>query len=179
MALAYLYEDESPESPWPKPQLQLVTAPAEPDDHESEDPPDGGEPPLAAVLEVPQLIWTERPGAEAVHCIRQGADVAQRRRHRASCRVARRRVAALVLVTGLLVLLALPLSVLAGRPAATVPAFAAVGQAKVTYVVQPGDTVGSIAVRFDDGASPRPLIEALEAEIGSDIVVPGEHVAIP
>lgn len=47
-----------------------------------------------------------------------------------------------------------------------------------TYVVQPGDTLGSIAQRINplDEARAR---TALVAEVGSTVVVAGEHVLIP
>jgi nucleoid-associated protein YgaU len=50
---------------------------------------------------------------------------------------------------------------------------------ETVYVVRPGDTLWSIASRFDHGGDPRPLAEALAQETGSAIVVPGERIAIP
>ena len=94
-----------------------------------------------------------------------------------SPRVRRRRmvlvaaVAALVLL--MLVLLALPLRQLGGSTVAQDPA--AAGQ---EYIVKPGDTVASIAER----AAPThaaALASTLARQIGSTVVVPGEHIQIP
>jgi hypothetical protein len=46
------------------------------------------------------------------------------------------------------------------------------------YVVQPGDTLRSIAARVNAGAVARITAE-LATETGSSSVVPGEHVRIP
>lgn len=76
--------------------------------------------------------------------------------------------------------LALPVSSLGGRPAAGVPASSSVvGTGSTVYVVQPGDTLWSIAARIDRGGDPRPLAEALAREIGSASVVPGERIRVP
>jgi nucleoid-associated protein YgaU len=81
-------------------------------------------------------------------------------------------------VVGLLVALAFPISALGGQP---VPAASAAGTsgAGTVYVVQPGDTLWSIASRIDGNGNPRPLVEALTAKLGSATVVPGEHIDIP
>jgi LysM repeat protein len=47
------------------------------------------------------------------------------------------------------------------------------------YVVQPGDTLWSIAVRVDPTGDPRPIVDQLAQEVGSDTVVPGEHLTLP
>ena len=174
MALAYTYDEELWESPWPKPRLALVTAPEDPD----EDP--DGEPAPAAVVTGRWAAGTPAPELEtSAWAVRQGEDVTSRRARRARLQVRRRRAAVLALTAGLLAVLALPLSELAAKPATTVPAFASVNGAKVTYVVQSGDDVQSIADRFTSGHGATVLAGELEAELGTNVVVPGEHVAIP
>jgi hypothetical protein len=46
------------------------------------------------------------------------------------------------------------------------------------YVVQPGDTVSSIA-RLMNPTDPAEARALLVHELGSSVVVPGEHVLIP
>jgi hypothetical protein len=90
-----------------------------------------------------------------------------------SPRVRRRRVVLTAVVLVLLVLLALPVRVLGGSTVAQ--AAPAVGQ---EYVVKSGDTLASIAAQADrtNAAS---LTRQLAHEVGSTVVVPGEHVFIP
>lgn len=94
-----------------------------------------------------------------------------------SPRVRRRRmvvgtaVAAAVLV--LLVLLALPVRALGGSTLAQ--AAPAQGQ---EYIVKTGDTLRSIAERADPMHAAA-LTERLSQQVGSAVVVPGEHVFIP
>jgi LysM domain len=80
-------------------------------------------------------------------------------------------VAALVAV--LLVLLALPLRELGGSTLAQ--AGPTPGQ---VYVVKAGDTLASIAARADQ-ARATSLTSQLAREVGSTVVVPGEHILIP
>ena len=87
-----------------------------------------------------------------------------------SPRVRRRRV---VLAAFVLVLLALPLRQLGGSTLAQ--AAPAQGQ---EYVVKAGDTLASIAARADPGQAAA-LAARLASEVGSTVVVPGEHVFIP
>jgi LysM repeat protein len=78
-------------------------------------------------------------------------------------------------------LLAMPLHALGavtldGRPTpGGVPAGLAPGS---VYVVQPGDTIASIAQRVNR-AETASIGRDLAASTGSRVVVPGEHVAIP
>ena len=46
--------------------------------------------------------------------------------------------------------------------------------AATRHVVQPGDTLWSVAERFAPGDDPRPVVDALAAERGSGPLVPGE-----
>ena len=88
-------------------------------------------------------------------------------------RVLRRRVVLAAVVLGLLVLLALPIRALGGSTLAQVPP--SKGQ---VYVVKAGDTLASIAAQADPGRAGT-LTQTLVREVGSTIVVPGEHVYIP
>jgi len=88
-------------------------------------------------------------------------------------RVRRRRVVLGAVVLGLLVLLALPIRAFGGSTLAQ----AAPSKGQV-YVVKVGDTLASIAAQ----ASPTgagALTQELAREVGSSVVVPGEHVFIP
>lgn len=90
----------------------------------------------------------------------------------------RQRLLLAALVAGLVVVLGLPVGVLGG--AASMPkGRSAGGSAATVYVVQPGDTLWSIASHFDRTGNPRPLAEAIAKDTGSAAVVPGERIAIP
>jgi Tfp pilus assembly protein FimV len=90
-----------------------------------------------------------------------------------SPRVRRRRVVLGLAVAILLVLLALPIRALGGSTLAQ--AAPAQGQ---EYIVKAGDTLASIATRADP-ARATSLSDRLAREVGSSVVVPGEHVFIP
>jgi Tfp pilus assembly protein FimV len=90
-----------------------------------------------------------------------------------SPRVRRRRVVLGAVVVTLLVLLALPIRSIGGSTLAqTAPA---PGQ---EYIVKAGDTLASIATRADPSQAAA-LGGRLAREIGSTVVVPGEHIFIP
>jgi LysM domain len=81
----------------------------------------------------------------------------------------------------LLAALALPWGGAGGRPLAT-PGSALAGTtltAHTPYIVQPGDTLWSIAVRLDPNGDPRPLVAQMADEVGGDAVNPGEHLVLP
>jgi hypothetical protein len=90
-----------------------------------------------------------------------------------SPRVRRRRVVLGAVVLGLLVLLALPIRALGGSTLAQ----AAPSQGQV-YVVKAGDTLASIAAKANPTQA-GVLTQQLAREVGSSVVVPGEHVFIP
>jgi LysM repeat protein len=94
--------------------------------------------------------------------------------------VRRRRALLGTVAAGLLVALALPWSGTGGSLATPGPAQA--GEAVVAhepYVVQPGDTLWSIAARLDPTGDPRPVVAELAAQVGGDNVVPGEQLVVP
>jgi LysM domain len=99
-------------------------------------------------------------------------------RRRASIPVRRRRTL-LVLTAFLLVgVLALPLGGAGGFSHAPGSAPAGTGH-PAAYVVRPGDTLWSIAERVDPTGDPRPLVAQMQAQLGTDTVVPGEQVRVP
>jgi hypothetical protein len=90
-----------------------------------------------------------------------------------STAVQRRRVLLGVVVVVLLVLLMLPLRALGGKTIA-----GAAPTAGQEYVVRAGDTIASIAARAG-GSNVTGMERRLAAEVGSTVVVPGEHLLIP
>jgi LysM domain len=90
-----------------------------------------------------------------------------------SPRVQRRRVILGVVVLVLLVLLMLPIAALGGK---TVSGSAPTAGRE--YVVRSGDTLASIAARVG-GGNVAGLERQLAGEVGSTVLVPGEHLLIP
>lgn len=149
------------EMPWPRPILRVVP---------TREGSQVGEPGEGETGDMPPAAATS---------VRRGLDVAVRRSVRSRVRRRRRRLVLAVAGAGLCAGLALPLSALGGAAPhdLRVPGTALTGS--TVYVVQPGDTLWSIASRFVRGGDPRPLAEALAKETGSATVVPGERIAIP
>jgi LysM domain len=90
--------------------------------------------------------------------------------------VRRRRVVAVavaVSVAAMVVLLALPLRAFGGSTLAQVAP-----SPGADYIVKPGDTLASIATRADS-AHAGILAAQMAREVGSSVVVPGEHLHIP
>jgi hypothetical protein len=103
-------------------------------------------------------------------------------RRRPSARVLRRRrqvvgAAALLLVVSTFAGLwsLLPSELPAGAASSMVPGVALAG----TYTVQQGDTFNSVVAQVANGRPTAQVAAAVEAEIGSTIVVPGEQIPIP
>ncbi len=120
------------------------------------------------------------PVREAAPTVGPGRlDGVRRRARRAVVRRRRRAVVFAAAVAGLVCGLALPIASLGGSPVAAHPRVGAATAGETVYVVRPGDTLWSIAARFDRGGNPRPMAEALAREIGSDVVTPGERIPIP
>ena len=100
---------------------------------------------------------------------------------RVSPSVIRRRLVLGIVAVALLTALALPWGGTGGRTLAP-PGSALAGQtvqAHQQYVVQPGDTLWSIAMRLDPSSDPRPLVAEMAAQVGGDTVVPGERLRLP
>ncbi len=154
--------------PWPRPALQLVPG------DEPWDSPEfaGGDGFCSASSSLAFACAAVSP------LVRTGRHVAGGRARRAAMR--RRRAVVLgIVVAVLLCLLALPLASLGGSPTVANPRARGAIADESVYVVRPGDTLWSIAARFDRGGNPRPMAEALARETGSGVVVPGERIAIP
>ena len=66
-----------------------------------------------------------------------------------------------------------------GQPAAAATAAATLARSGGTYVVQPGDSLWSIAARLEPGRDPRPLVDALAGSRGGAPLVPGEVINRP
>lgn len=111
---------------------------------------------------------TSSPAATR-HAVRPGVPpLTYRRRRAAAVGIL---VTLVLAVQGLLAVVGGDASGPAHRP---IPA-----EARQAYVVQPGDTFWSIAVRLRPGRDPRPLVDRLVADHGSATLVVGERVALP
>ena len=49
----------------------------------------------------------------------------------------------------------------------------------ITYVVQPGDTLWTIALDLAPGEDPRPVVDALDEISGGALLQPGKRLVIP
>jgi hypothetical protein len=127
---------------------------------------------------------TERPYLQLVttpQVFRTGPSLTSRRAARARMMKRRRRtLVALTLMMGL-VILAWPGHAFGGVTGGGLPsdlADSSVLASGMNYVVQPGDTVNSIA-RMINPVDPKVARADLVRELDSSVVVPGEHVLIP
>ncbi|MBW4029625.1 MAG: LysM peptidoglycan-binding domain-containing protein [Acidobacteria bacterium] len=121
------------------------------------------------------------PAAPTAPVYRVGPLVANRRAARARMKARRRRSALAALVVISLVLLAWPGHAFGGTNGvglSTDLASSSTLSSGMVYVVQPGDTIASIA-RALNPVSPAMARKALVAELRSEDVVTGEHVLIP
>jgi predicted permease len=112
---------------------------------------------------------------------REGPSLAQRRRVCARVRQRRQRLGATLVLVGALTVLALPGHVFGattGAGLSTDLADSSVLASGMNYVVQPGDTITSIA-RDMNPTDPQVARSMLVSELGSAVIVPGEHVLIP
>jgi hypothetical protein len=141
---------------------------------------------MAAIeaVEFEEFESDERPYLRLVttpQVFRTGPSLANRRAARARMMKRRRRTfLALALMLGL-VILAWPGHAFGGETGAGLPtdlASSSVLASGMNYVVQPGDTINSIA-RLMNPVDPRVARTALVRELDSSVVVPGEHVLIP
>ena len=128
------------------------------------------------VVERPYLRLVTTP-----QVFRTGPSLANRRAARARMMKRRRRtILAFALLLGL-VILAWPGHAFGGETGAGLPtdlANSSVLASGMNYVVQPGDTVDSIA-RMMNPLDPKVVRADLVRELRSSVVVPGEHVLIP
>ncbi len=112
---------------------------------------------------------------------RQGPSLGERRSARARSRARRNRLAAGLVLALAIGILAVPGHVFGATTGAGLPSDLAGSSTLASgmdYVVQPGDSMTSIAKEMNpvDPAYARVL---LVRELGSQVVVPGEHVLIP
>jgi len=95
----------------------------------------------------------------------------------------RRRVAALFIgllsVAGLFQVAHLGAALLGGGPLTAPEEPTYRPAAAHVYVVQPGDTLWSIAQRVEPGADPRPLVQQLSAELEGAGLQPGQALTVP
>ena len=109
-----------------------------------------------------------------------GTSVARRRAARAKVQRRRRRALVTVVLLSAVAILAVPGHVFGattGGGLSTDLANSSDLASGMSYVVQPGDTIGSIA-REMNSVDPAAARASLVRELGSDVVVPGEHVLI-
>lgn len=93
----------------------------------------------------------------------------------------RRRIAAVLGATALVVGAWFGLGAIRGAGAATTAHLAGAKLVKggQLYVARPGDTLWSIALRLQPTGDPRPIVDALEAEIHGRPLTPGMHLVLP
>lgn len=113
--------------------------------------------------------------------LRHGAPVRERRYARDLARRRRHRALAALVIAGALTVLAMPghmFGAASGAGLSNDLASSSVLASGMEYVVQPGDTVNSIA-RDMNPTNPAEARTLLVHELGSSVVVVGEHVLIP
>ncbi|HEX6310440.1 MAG TPA: LysM peptidoglycan-binding domain-containing protein [Acidimicrobiia bacterium] len=123
-------------------------------------------------------MTTRTPG------LRLGADPTTRsRRPVSTATYRRRRVAAAVAGVALVLVVAQAGGALGDSPLAVPERRPAVSSASesglVRHVVEPGDSLWSIAERLAPGEDPRPIVDALVEARGSAALVPGETIVWP
>lgn len=139
------------------------------------------------VLECPESEVASAPYLRLVRtpptppAFRRGPSVSQRRASRVRTTQRRHRALAVTALVGALTVLAVPGHVFGATTGAGLSgdlASSSVLASGMDYVVQPGDTVQSIA-RLINPVDPNVARTLLVRELGSSVVVPGEHVLIP
>lgn len=124
-----------------------------------------------------RVVRGERGERVVVH----GPSLASRRVGRACRRRRRQRIAVALVLAGALTVLAIPghgWGATTGAGLSTDLAASSVLASGEVYVVQPGDTIESIA-REMNPVDPTIARSLLERELRSGVVVAGEHVLIP
>jgi nucleoid-associated protein YgaU len=128
---------------------------------------------MAAVMT--EWRFEPRPAQKPTLRLVRPRPVARRGRRASTATFRRRRLVAGAVALAVLVMVGKagaalggsPLAVPERRPAAT------------RHVVQPGDTLWSIAERLEPGRDPRPIVDELAAAHGDDQLVPGEVIVRP
>ena len=113
--------------------------------------------------------------------LRTGRSISERRSARARQLQRRRRSLVALALVGGLAILSLPGHAFGGTTSDGLPtdlANSSVLSSGMQYVVQPGDSLNSIA-RLVNPVDPAEARAALVRELGSSVVVTGEHVLIP
>jgi hypothetical protein len=113
--------------------------------------------------------------------VQQGRPVGERRAARALKLKRRRRALVILAILAGLSILALPGVAFGGIASSGLSSDLAQNAtlaAGMVYVVQPGDTLNSIARMMDPADAPRAR-DSLVRELDSSVVVSGEHVLIP
>ncbi len=113
--------------------------------------------------------------------LRTGPSLAQRRARRARMLARRRRTLVVMALVAGLAILAIPGHAFGGITGSGLPTDLATSAdlaSGMQYVVQPGDTVSSIA-RMVNPLDPAGARRDLVRQLGSSVVVAGEHVLIP
>ncbi len=126
-----------------------------------------------------------RPSLEVLPGGRRGARDHARSQRRVHARVYHRRrlgaalVLATILVVGFLAVTGLQ-TVIAGAPAhsPSAPAVSAAASSSRTYVVQPGDTLWSIARSLRPHGEIRGVVDQLEARAGGASLMPGQRLRL-
>jgi hypothetical protein len=121
------------------------------------------------------------PDYKVTNPLRFGPSLAQRRASRARMLARRRRTMVAVVLAAALTVLMIPGHVFGATTGTGLPSdlsTSSVLASGMDYVVQPGDTVSSIA-RDINPVNPASARLMLVRELGSSVVVPGEHVLIP
>ncbi len=127
----------------------------------------------------PYLRLVSAPAA--AQPLRQGPSLQHRRRQRARVLQRRRRAMVSFVLLSALTILALPghtFGATTGAGLSTDLANSSVLASGMDYVVQPGDTLNTIAYNVNP-VQPSAARTLLVHELGSSVVVPGEHVLIP
>jgi LysM domain len=127
---------------------------------------------MAAVMTTPRL--EPEPAAQPTPRLVPTRSVARRGRRASPATYRRRRLVAVAVGVAALAMAAKAGAALGGSPLA-VPERR---PASPHHVVQPGDSLWSIAARLEPGSDPRPVVDELSAARGGRPLVPGEVVTL-